>query len=91
VHKLGGIRRAYITGNLARGLDSKNIELVLVGKHLDEGYLSRLVSRVEKIIHRKVLWVILTDDQEASYIQEFPEALLIWKSNGKARGVSSER
>ena len=84
VRKLGGIRKAYITGNLAKGLDSKTIELVLVGNHLDEDYLSRLVSRAEKIIHRKVLWVILSDGQEASYMQEFPEALLIWKANGRA-------
>jgi hypothetical protein len=81
VRKLGGIRRAYITGNLAKGLDSRTIELVLVGNKLDEAYLSRLVARAEKIIHRKVLWIILPDSQEATYIREFPDALLIWKAN----------
>ncbi len=79
VRKLGGVRKAYITGNLARGLDSKTIELVLVGSGIDEGYLSRSVARVEKIIHRRIRWVILAGEQENEYFREFPEALVIWK------------
>ncbi len=87
VRKLGGIHRAYITGNLARGIDSKTIELVLVGEHIDEGYLSRSVARVEKIIHRKIHWAILPASQEKEYMKDFPEALLIWKEEDLAKNT----
>ncbi|MDP4282035.1 MAG: ArsR family transcriptional regulator [Bacteroidota bacterium] len=80
VQRLGGVSRAYITGDLARGLESKAINLALVCGKVDRDYLSRLTAKAEKIIGRSIQCILLTEVNEAEYIREFPEALLIWKN-----------
>lgn len=81
INKIGNLQRAYITGDLARGLDNREIEFVLVGDKIDRDYLMHLVSKTEKIIRREVNCFILSEDEEKSYLKGFPEALLVWEAN----------
>jgi len=80
VHKLGNVLRAYITGNLARGIEYPEIDFVLVGDGIDRDYLVNLIERVQEIITRKINCFILTPDEENAYLSKFPEALLVWES-----------
>lgn len=52
--KLGGVKAVYVTGDLARGLDSPVVDIVLIGEHIDSVYLLRLVEKAEKLISRKI-------------------------------------
>lgn len=79
VHKLGNVSRAYITGDIAKGLDHPEIDFVLVGDEIDQIYLVTLIGKVEKLIKRKVNCFILRDDEEKEYLFGFPEALLLWE------------
>ena len=79
VHKLGNVSRAYITGQIARGLDDQEIDFVLVGDEIDKSFLESLLEKVEKLIKRKVKCFILRDDEEKEYLTGFPEALLLWE------------
>ena len=79
VHKLGNVSRAYITGQIARGLDDQEIDFVIVGDEIDQTFLETLLEKVEKLIKRKVKCFILRDEEEKEYLTGFPEALLLWE------------
>ena len=79
VHKLGNVTRAYITGQIAKGLDDQEIDFVLVGDEIDRNYLATLLEKVERLIKRKVKCFILKCDEEKEYLTGFPEALLLWE------------
>lgn len=78
--QIGNLEAAYITGDLAKGNDSKLIDLVLIGTHLDTSYIGELISKTEKLISKKVRYLILTADQMTDYFKNKP-ALLIWKQD----------
>jgi hypothetical protein len=81
VDKLGNVRKAYLVGNLAKGLDSKNIELVLVVDTIDMDYLDRLLRKTEALIKRNITCLILKAAEERQYLVNYPDALLIWEGN----------
>ena len=73
IQKLGDIEAVYLVGELARGLDSPIIDLVFVGE-IDKNYLLKLTERAEKLIQKKVRFVIFTakefDSQKHIILQE---------------------
>lgn len=77
--RLGKLKVAFITGDYAQGRDSGIIDLVLVGE-LDKVYLQECVSKVERLINRKVRTLVLTPDEfEKTREALRPEkALLLW-------------
>jgi DNA-binding transcriptional ArsR family regulator len=79
VSHVDGLEEAYITGNLARGVDCDTIELALLGNSLDTGLISRLVKSAEKIIHRRIMYLTLTCVQMEYYFKNRPH-LLIWRA-----------
>ena len=79
VHKLGGIHSAYILGNFARGLNGPLIDILLVGQGIDKEYLVRLIEKAEKIINRRVRYVIVSPREATAFLQDYPEALLLWE------------
>jgi len=79
VHKLGNVSKAYITGQIAKGLDDQEVDFVLVGDEIDQLFLEALLEKVEKLIKRKVKCFILRDEEEKEYLKGFPEALIIWE------------
>lgn len=78
INLVGNLESAYITGDLARGVDSQIIDLVLVGQNLDTTYIEQLVSKTENIIERKIRYLILTKIQMANYFNNKP-VVLIWQ------------
>ena len=54
IEKLGDVEAVYLTGDLARGLDSKVVDVTLIGKNIDNSYLARLVEKAEELIDLKV-------------------------------------
>jgi len=53
ISQLGELEEVYLIGELARGLDSNEIELIFVGD-IDSKYLSNLASKVGKLMHRSI-------------------------------------
>lgn len=79
VKRLGEVEKVYLVGDFANGLDSKVIDLIFIG-NIDKNYLLQLIEKVEKMIHRKVRYLIYQEieisDQELSSMN--PERLLLW-------------
>ena len=80
IRKLGSVKEAYITGNLAKGLDSKSVNLVLVGEKIDREYLGRLAEKIGKLIQREIRYEIISREQVAGFIKTNPGTLLIFEA-----------
>jgi len=80
VSQVGELEKAYITGDFARGVDSQIIDLVLVGNDLDTSFIEGLVTKAEKLITRKIRYLILNAEQMTDFFKNRP-VLLIWKKD----------
>jgi predicted nucleotidyltransferase len=81
VRKLGNLKCAYIVGDFARGKDNRIIDLIFVCNGIDREYLARLIGKVEKLINRKIRYVIFNEPEFKSYATrtDAEEVLLLWK------------
>lgn len=68
VHRIGQLVCVYLTGDFARGKNSPVIDLILVGENIDREYLSRKVMQAEKLVGRKVTYVLLHPDEAAIHL-----------------------
>ncbi len=78
--RLGNLQAVYITGDIAKGKDSDLIDLILVGV-IDQNYLLQLITKAEKVINRKIRYLILTDKEFVSHSLKNNGILLVWTSN----------
>ena len=82
VQKLGKIKKAFVTGDYARGKDTGIIDLVLVGE-IDEGLLKKCCVKAEELIHRKLRTLVL-DEKEYKKLQStlLPDkAIWLWQED----------
>ncbi len=76
--KLGDVQLAFLSGNLARGLDDKTIELILIG-NINTDYLNRLSKKIELEIKRKIKVTIHSTILEAKTADKnINTYLLLW-------------
>lgn len=54
IEKLGDVEAVYLTGDLARGLDTNVIDVTLIGRDIDNCYLAKLVQKAERMMSRKI-------------------------------------
>ena len=84
ISKLGNVHRVYLVGSFARGVDSPVIDLLLVGNDINREYLARLTGKGEKLIKRKIRYLIYNEsefnDVAGGYQKD--EILLLWTDNG---------
>ena len=76
--QIGDLKAVYLTGDIAKGIDSNIINLILIGYELDQTYITELVKKAEKLINRKITFNTLSDDKNTA-IPKNEESLLIWK------------
>jgi DNA-binding transcriptional ArsR family regulator len=62
VKRMGAVERAYIIGDYAKGRDSGTVEVILIGKNLDETYLDFILDKTYEKVNRKVKVEILEED-----------------------------
>lgn len=82
IHRIGKLSCVYLTGDFAKGKDSRVIELILVGTEFDREYLSRKVVQAEKLAGRKVSYIVLDPDEAEDLIGKLrsTELLLLWNN-----------
>ncbi len=54
LERMGEVNQVILTGDIANGIDSGKIEVVITGDALNEEYILSLSSKIEKMIERKV-------------------------------------
>lgn len=80
IRKMGDLQCAFLTGDLARGKNSMVIDLLFIGNNIDRAYLSDLCDKTEKIINRRLRYVVVAENEMEIYLKNFPAALLLWKA-----------
>jgi len=77
--RLGDLDEVYLTGTFAKGMDSQIIDLIFVG-NIEKNYLIQLVEKVEKLIQRKIRYIIYHRDEinDTAWEQFSTEPLLLW-------------
>lgn len=80
ISQIGDLDSVYLTGNLASGRNSDTIELVVLGRNIDNLYLNSLIEKTEEIIHRKIVYKLMQREELLAGFLGIP-ILLIWSSN----------
>lgn len=82
INRLGNVRRVYLIGSFAQGIDSPIIDLLFAGENINREYLLSLVERAEKLIQRKVRYVVFSEEEEKTFFESHirEKALLLWES-----------
>ena len=82
IGKLGHLSEVYLVGELAKGNNSKVIDLWFVGKNIDKNYLMTLVSKAEELINKKVRYLVLDNKELQEYLKNKSQSglLLVWKT-----------
>lgn len=73
VNKLGDVKKVYLLGKLARGMDSQIIDIAIVAEAIDREYLANLIEKAEKIIERKIRSLVYSNSDQ----QQIPEPKVI--------------
>ena len=82
ITNLGDPKEVYLIGDLARGIDSPDLNMIIVGEDIDLNYLETLVAKAQKIISRKIGYAVFTTDEfNLQYPHINQEKLLpVWKN-----------
>ncbi len=56
--QIGEVNEIHVLGDYAKGIDTGLIEVLLIGNELNTKYLSSLEEKIEKLIERKVQFII---------------------------------
>jgi hypothetical protein len=80
IHKIGDIDRVFLTGEFAKGKDGDIIDLVFIGEKIDKSYLMKLVEKVEKLIERRVRYIVYSQ-MDGLDLGVGKDVLLLWKGN----------
>ncbi len=90
IKKVGAVKRAFIVGDYAKGVDSGIVDLILVGQEIDMAFLHGLATRVEGLIGRKIRYLVIGEGEQGAVMGMFgaSPALLLWSEDG-GRDVGS--
>ena len=82
VHKIGSLSKVYLVGDFAKGKDSNIIDLVFVGDNIKKSYLLKLISKAEKIVKRKIRYLLFSCDEIGAFLAEKNEmdCILLWSN-----------
>ena len=53
--RIGAVSKVYLIGDYAKGLDTGIIEIVIVGKNLDQDYLDQMALKLSKEIDKTII------------------------------------
>ena len=78
-NRLGDLKKVYLAGDYANGIDSGIIDLILIGD-IDKKYLINLVEKVESLIHRKIRYLVYDTEESYLYNMNTKNHLLLWNA-----------
>jgi len=82
VRHLGNLEKAYLSGDLARGQESDVIDLILIG-NIDRQFLGEAIEKAQKIVGKKIKYLIYESEEALSQTFSDEDYLLIWEKNEK--------
>ncbi len=77
LERMGSVTQIILVGDYAKGNDTGNIEIFLIGKELDMSYITQLETKIEDLIGRKVSFYLASkflSDREHIVLYESKES-----------------
>ena len=76
VDRIGeNLEQVWILGSLAQGINSDELEVLLIGQNLDEDYIQELMFKIESVINKKIMFKI----NHIGEIHTKCDGLIVWK------------
>jgi hypothetical protein len=81
VQKLGDIQQVFLVGKFAKGINTEIIDVIFMGDDINKNYLIDLVEKTEKLIKRKIRYLVFTPTEMRKYLAQKPSTdfLLLWE------------
>ena len=81
--ELGGLSKVFLVGDFAKGKDGSILDLIFVGENINSNYLLKLIQKSEKLIERKIRYVVFGEDDMVRFLQkkDITEYLLLWENS----------
>ena len=64
LERMGSVKKILLIGDYAKGIDSGNVEVILIGDQLNTEYIGGLEKKVQGIIDRKVSFYLATKENQ---------------------------
>lgn len=77
--RLGNLDKVYLIGDFAIGKESNVIDLLFVG-NINKDYLITLMDKAEKLVGKKVRFLIYEPDEWLNEGQHTDNSLLLWEN-----------
>ncbi len=77
---LGDLDEVYLSGDFAKGLDSSIIDLIFIGNNINKSYLMELVEKSEKLVKRKIRYIIYSRSELNIEAISNKAILLLWSN-----------
>ena len=78
IERMGDVKKVFVVGDFAQGKDSQIIDLVFIGD-INREYLVQLIKKVEKLIDRKIRFIIYENNEKIKWDTNNVEPLLLWE------------
>lgn len=59
LERMGNVNQVILIGDIAKGIDSGTIEVLVSGESLNGSYINHLTTKVEELIDRKVVFTLV--------------------------------
>lgn len=63
------VEAVWVTGDIAKGIDSKIIDLVIIGKNINTTSLTPTIIKIQKTVKRRIRYIVLTSEQMDDYFK----------------------
>lgn len=81
IKKIGYVDKVYVTGEIAQGIDAQIIDLIFTGRNINKVYLMKLIEKAEKLIGRKIRFVIYKEKEFNKIARQMNGSMfLLWQS-----------
>lgn len=79
VSNLGDLEQVYLSGDLAKGMNSEVIDLVFIGD-IDKEYLFSIIGKAENISNKKIKYLLFNSKEEITeeMDRKLDQCLLLW-------------
>jgi len=83
IERLGLVEKVYLTGDFARGKESQDIDMLIIGSDLNVGFLDELIAKSQYLIKRTIKYTLINADEFLNIAPTFSKEglLLLWERN----------
>jgi hypothetical protein len=79
-NNIGNLEKVFITGDLAQGIQSRLVDITMVGNDFDHNYLNELIRKAEDLVSFKIRYFIVSSQELMNYLSEAGPYMVVWSN-----------